>query len=332
MSEPAERLKWDLVFEPTPSEWGLRGDPYAWFLLRARLSLAELPEDPAEDRAVLRNALGEVVGLNLDDRLLPETLYVRAFAFGGMSSGVVDLHHWRDRLVPLLVDRAAQARAGVPAKALARVPRWQGVVCAAAERSDPRERLADIAKAGDWDRAFALLHERPHVLSANSWRPSGASNFTPLHQAAWHGASVPVVERLVELGAWRTLRAGNGRRPVDIARQHGHDHLLDVLEPAPLRKVDEDVLGRLDLHLAAVVEGRIRPQLDAQLRHPQSEVLTEVEGHMLWYPIPGMYGGFRVELREDHLYVESWIRIVGGSGQAHLVTRDGAVLARAGFA
>lgn len=140
-----------------------------------------------------------------------------------------------------------------------------------------------------------------------------------------------MVERLVDMGAWRTLRANDGRRALDVAHDRGHNHLLEALQPVPLLTVDEDVLAGLDLHLAAVVEGRIRPQLDVQLRHPQCAVLTEIEGRTLWYPVPGMYGGFKVELREDHLYVESWMRPVDGSGQGHLVTRDGAILARTGF-
>ncbi len=44
-----------------------------------------------------------------------------------------------------------------------------------------------------------------------------------------------------------------------------------------------------------------------------------------------MYGGFNIQLREDHLYVESWCRVVGGSGQAHVVSRDGYTLVRAGL-
>lgn len=320
---------WDRVFDPTPSQWGLRGDPFAWFLLRARLCLLNLPADQADDREALRTAFQEVIGPDLDDPSLPETLHVPHFAFGGMSSGSVHLHHWRARLLPLLVGRAAEARAAATGRDSHL--RWPGEIAAAARPRDPREELADLAKNGEWERMFALLQEHPDVLSANSWRPSGRSLFTPLHQAAWHGAGLREVERLIERGAWRTLRTADGRRAVDIARGRGHDHLLDILEPAPLRELDEDLLRLLDLNLAAVIEGRIRPHLDVVLRHPQCEVLTEVDGDGLWYPVPGMHGGFKIALREDHLYVESWMRTVGGSGQAHLITRDGAVLASVGF-
>ncbi|MFR9804436.1 hypothetical protein ACL02T_19425 [Pseudonocardia sp. RS010] len=59
----------------------------------------------------------------------------------------------------------------------------------------------------------------------------GRSGFAPLHQAAWHGAGPEVIGRLLERGAWRTLTDTSGRRPVDIARDLGHDDLVPLLSP-----------------------------------------------------------------------------------------------------
>ena len=45
-----------------------------------------------------------------------------------------------------------------------------------------------------------------------------------------------------------------------------------------------------------------------------------------------MYGGFSIALmKESYLYVESWIRVVGDSGQAHVVTHEGVTLVDEGF-
>jgi hypothetical protein len=66
----------------------------------------------------------------------------------------------------------------------------------------------------------------------------------------------------------------------------------------------------------------------AQSRRPVLDVLTEPE---MWFPVPGMYGGFRFVLRGGELEVESWIRVVGGSGQRHRITGDGCVLVEEGF-
>lgn len=55
----------------------------------------------------------------------------------------------------------------------------------------------------------------------------------------------------------------------------------------------------------------------------------------IWFPVPGMYGGFSWTVRQERegpvLVVESWSRIVGGSGQRHRITREGCVLESEGF-
>lgn len=211
---------------------------------------------------------------------------------------------------------------------------WSGVLDASALKAPvvaSASRLADAAKNGDWDRVLAAVSGTDRSLTPNDWRPGGASLYTPLHQAAWHGAPLPVVERLIDMGAWRTLRTEKGQRALDIAAEKEHRQLLGILEPVIHRHVDPNSLDRLDLHLAALIETRIRPQIETRLRHPACEVLTEIPEGTLWYPVPGMYGGFNVELREHHLYVESWSRVVGGSGQAHVVTAQGSTLVNEGF-
>ena len=67
------------------------------------------------------------------------------------------------------------------------------------------------------------------------------------------------------------------------------------------------------------------------LRYPPVAILHEVPGQHVWFPGPGMYGGFDIRLRQGYLDVRSWCRIVGGSGQAHLITHEGAVLVDEGF-
>lgn len=55
-----------------------------------------------------------------------------------------------------------------------------------------------------------------------------------------------------------------------------------------------------------------------------------------WFPIPGMYGGFSYgwagSSSEPMLIVESWSRVVGGSGQRHHITAAGCTLIEEGFA
>src|SRR5436309_2531923 len=80
-----------------------------------------------------------------------------------------------------------------------------------------RQQLADAARAYDWPGTLRLLAEHPEWVNAS--RPGGPSLYAPLHQAAHGGAPVAVVERLLALGAWRSLRSAEGRRPVDVAAQ-----------------------------------------------------------------------------------------------------------------
>jgi hypothetical protein len=98
----------------------------------------------------------------------------------------------------------------------------------------------------------------------------------------------------------------------------------------------------LDRGLASVIDGRLRlPEgiaesygkpLEECLRYPPVEVLPECPDSRLWFAVPGMYGGFSIALMKgSYLYVESWIRVVGGSGQAHVITHEGVTLVDEGF-
>jgi hypothetical protein len=88
----------------------------------------------------------------------------------------------------------------------------------------------------------------------------------------------------------------------------------------------------LDGHLADVIDSRIRGVLyDGRdprqvLRYPPVEILHEVPGQRLWFPVPGMYGGFDITLMEEFLDVQSWCRVAGGSGHEYLITTEGAIL------
>lgn len=72
------------------------------------------------------------------------------------------------------------------------------------------------------------------------------------------------------------------------------------------------------------------------LRLPQLDPLLEMEaGGEIWFPVPGMYGGFKVGLVGDgvdaKLVVENWCRVVEGSGQRHEITCRGSNLVEEGF-
>src|SRR4029077_17431928 len=103
------------------------------------------------------------------------------------------------------------------------------------------------------------------------------------------------------------------------------------LQPPPPSLTPERI-GALDRHLTGVIDSRIRGVMfDGReprklLRYPPVGILHEVPGQHVWFPVPGMYGGFEITLRQDFLDVKSRCRVVGGSGQAHVITTAGAIL------
>ncbi|MCA8298222.1 ankyrin repeat domain-containing protein [Burkholderia sp. AU30198] len=198
-----------------------------------------------------------------------------------------------------------------------------------------RHALADAARNGDWATMLDLVAKQSRLVNAT--RLGGTSLYTPLHQAAYNGAPKEVVTELLQLGAWRMLRDAHGARPVDIAEQRGHRHLIDLLTPQPRRFVPDDTLRAIQRHFHEMMLGRIaRLRVDA-LRLPELEPLLELDAQAerVWFAVPGMYGGFDYALREDGaaavLVSASWWRVVDGSGQRHEITARGCTLVEEGF-
>ena len=213
---------------------------------------------------------------------------------------------------------------------------WDGVTRSSTLIPDAaavRHQLLDAAKHSDWKNMLAILHEENALV--NVWRPDGKAWYTPLHHAAYNGAPLEVVQSLLELGAWRTLRTAEGERAVDIAAKRGHTPLLPILEPVYQRSVPLDVLSRIQGHFHTVILGRARGFIEKQaLRLPELEPLLEYSGEPTWFAIPGMYGGFNywLEIKPSILlWTESWCEVVGGSGQRHIVSAFGSLLTEEGF-
>ncbi|MEJ1087599.1 ankyrin repeat domain-containing protein [Microbacterium sp. Mu-80] len=192
------------------------------------------------------------------------------------------------------------------------------------------DRLADAAKTGSWAEVLILL-EAHDQLSPNQWRISGTSWFTPLHQAAWLGASSEVVDELVRRGAWRSLRNAEGERPIEIAERRGHHHLLEPLNVRPASDRQQQMFATWDRHLAELIATRTERLDPVSFRAVPTEVIAVEPLDTLWFRYPGMYGGFGMSIHRDRLFVESWSRVVGGSGQAHVITEGGCVLVEEGF-
>ncbi|SDB20299.1 hypothetical protein [Belnapia rosea] len=134
-----------------------------------------------------------------------------------------------------------------------------------------------------------------------------------------------------------TLQNGRGERPVDVAQRRGHRHLLAPLAPELRRRVPHGVLLRIQSHFHDVIRGRAADLVrEHGLRLPELEPVLEFDGpRQFWFVVPGMHGGFGYRLDADGvgaaLAVESWCRVVEGSGQRHEITSEGSRLVDEGF-
>lgn len=184
-----------------------------------------------------------------------------------------------------------------------------------------RDRFADSARDADRDGLFEELGRQPGWV--NLPRPGNRSGFAPLHQAAWHGADFTVVSRLIAHGAWRTQRARDGRRAVDIARERGHTHLLQLLEPVVVRPLPSPA-DALEHHFHALLRestGRCFEEIEHLL--PPLSPLTEGPAVEILFRVAGMMGGFTYRLEKDALRVHGHSRMDADAGQYYRVTPDG---------
>ena len=93
-----------------------------------------------------------------------------------------------------------------------------------------QDQLARLAYHGQWKDVFAVLEQHRDLANA----ASTGKGYTPLHQAAWHGAGLPLIGALLALGADRRLLTKEGQTARDIARSRhpeGED-LHHILSPS----------------------------------------------------------------------------------------------------
>ena len=214
---------------------------------------------------------------------------------------------------------------------------WDGITKSEALRNDDvviRYALANAAKQYNWKKTLEILDERPDLI--NVTRPDGRALYTPLHQSAHGNAPGEVVQKMLDMGAWRTLRNADDERAVDIAKRKGYQNLVHLLEPVYKTHISHTTLQKIQANFHEIILGRTGNLVQkSRLRLPELEPLLELEQPRMWFPVPGMYGGFSYWLDGDgkntKLISESWCRVVGGSGQRHEITSKEGKLVDEGF-
>ena len=93
-----------------------------------------------------------------------------------------------------------------------------------------QDQLVKLAYNGKWSDVVALLGRQPELANAQS----AGKGYTALHQAAWHGAELPIIGALLSLGADRSLLTREGLSARDIAesRHPSREDLRYILLPS----------------------------------------------------------------------------------------------------
>lgn len=101
-------------------------------------------------------------------------------------------------------------------------------------------------------------------------------------------------------------------------------------------QIDAATLNKMEWHFHGVICARAKSMRITELQ--ELPRLIDCQGtaeHPDWFAVDGMYGGFAywIEWADDipTLVCESWSRVVGGSGQRHLITSAGPRLVAEGF-
>lgn len=166
--------------------------------------------------------------------------------------------------------------------------------------------LDDCAKVGNWKKVLEILNPGNHLVNINQWRPASNSQSTVLHRAAENGAPIDVMNALIQRGAFRALRDGNGVNAYQIAEaSHQPPDVVATLMPEP-SPLEPQLIAALDSHLASVLDWWLEPLCGDKkprtvVRYPPVAVLHEPQGQELWVQAPKVSGGFRLALRSGLL-------------------------------
>ncbi|HOX14935.1 MAG TPA: hypothetical protein PLP18_02290 [Smithellaceae bacterium] len=90
------------LMTPKPQQWSLRGDPYLWEEMFNHLATTKIPEKINDLIAIIEKAFIELTAHPIT---YSDNIYIDKHNHGGMSSGYIDPLFWKNKVIPLLVER-----------------------------------------------------------------------------------------------------------------------------------------------------------------------------------------------------------------------------------
>lgn len=122
------------------------------------------------------------------------------------------------------------------------------------------KKVAELAFHGNWTTLLPLLREHPSLCNSAK-EPKG---YTPLHQAAWHGAGASVIGQLLAVGANPSIRTINKNQTArEIAAEKHKD--------------------RNDLQFLLSEKGRTITQMMRKIVAESPDLFTAYDGNQVLY-------------------------------------------------
>ncbi|XP_023332123.1 uncharacterized protein LOC111704201 [Eurytemora carolleeae] len=143
-------------------------------------------------------------------------------------------------------------------------------------------------------------------------------------------AEESVLRRLLELNAFRSLTNKEDKTPYSLALEKGcSTNILELLKIPSAVEENKESIEAIEQSLHKIICELVEELLEKNGQSlPKISLLWErCEDSAVFYPVPGMYGGFLLYLdrKNNELTVESFCRIVGGSERCQIIDRTGKV-------
>lgn len=98
-------MNFNKLMKTAPKQWGLRGDPYLWQDMREHLKNVSVPIDNGDLKKIITDVFHKITGKPIDTC---DSIYMKKYAHGGMSSGCVCTHFWQNEAMSFLFEKNIQ--------------------------------------------------------------------------------------------------------------------------------------------------------------------------------------------------------------------------------
>ncbi|XP_057313772.1 uncharacterized protein LOC130655086 [Hydractinia symbiolongicarpus] len=173
------------------------------------------------------------------------------------------------------------------------------------------------------------LHSQENKFPSRRW--------TFLHHAAFYYAPISVLEEIKAKKFVMSLKDAEGHMAIDHVKSTASPSYKNLFKPRfKIENIDLKKLNKIEKTFHGVINSRVEDLVNEHnLILPTISVLLEkaVKTEEFWFAVPGMFGGFTIELKynDEMTDVEavnttSWCRAAAGSCETYLCTENNVTL------